>query len=300
MKLPNYLKKGDKIGILSTARKISLEALNPTVSLLEDWGLEVVVGETIGASYHQFAGDDALRTKNLQTFLDDDSIKAILCARGGYGTLRIIDNIRFDQFVKNPKWICGFSDVTVLHAHIWQNFQIPTIHSAMPSLFPQDLHNDPVTESLHKALWGEQLHYEFLNDSFFKEGIVNGIVIGGNLSLLFALQGSSSDLNTEKSILFIEDLDEYLYHLDRMMVSLDRSGKLGKLGGLIVGGMTEMKDNEVPFGKEATEIIWEHVSKYHYPVCFNFPAGHIKKNMAIRLGMPAFLKISKEKNIFTQ
>jgi muramoyltetrapeptide carboxypeptidase len=300
MTIPPYLKKGDKIGLLSTARKISPEQIQPAIQLMEDWGLNVVVGNSIGAEENQFAGSDELRKKNLQQFLDDTSVRAILCAGGGYGTMRIIDQIDFSTFVKHPKWIAGFSDITTLHSHIYSNYQIASIHSSMPNVFPEDLQNSEVTESLRKALFGEELSYEFDTNRFYKEGNVKGVITGGNLSLLFALQGSKSDIHTQDKILFIEDLDEYLYHIDRMIVSMDRSGKLAGLKALIVGGMTKMRDNSVPFGKNAEEIIWEHVSKYNYPVCFNFPAGHIKENMAIRLGAECSLNINKQKITFNQ
>jgi muramoyltetrapeptide carboxypeptidase len=300
MQIPPYLKKGDTIGLLSTARKIDAQQLESTVAMLEGWGLNVRLGASIGASEHQFAGDDALRAANFQQFIDDDSIQAILCARGGYGTMRMIDRVDFGKFRVQPKWICGFSDVTILHTHLNSALGIASIHSSMPSLFPADLKGHAVTESLRRALFGEELKYVYPLEGSHRTGAVKGIVAGGNLSLLYAAQGSVSDLRTDGCILFIEDLDEYLYHIDRMMISLDRAGKLKNLRALIVGGMSDMKDHTIPFGRNAEEIIWELASKYDYPVCFNFPAGHIENNCAIRFGQEATLQITGETVTFIQ
>jgi muramoyltetrapeptide carboxypeptidase len=221
--------------------------------------------------------------------LDDDSVKAIISARGGYGTLRIIDKLNFEKFQKNPKWIIGYSDVTVLHSHVHRNCGIETLHATMPINFHKD---EESVETLRKALFGEKISYEISAQPMNRNGEAQGELVGGNLSLLYALQGSSSDINTEGNILFIEDLDEYLYHIDRMVVSLKRSGKLSKLAGLVVGGMNDMKDNQVPFGKTAGEIIAEAVAEFKYPVCFGFPAGHTAKNLALPLGRRAKLKVS--------
>ncbi len=291
MKVPSYLKKGDKIALISTARKIDEGRLMPGIELLRNRGLKVIIGKSIGSEDHQYAGNDALRSEDFQHQLDDPDVKAILCARGGYGSMRILDSIDFEKFRSNPKWICGFSDATTIHIHLQQVLQIASIHSNMPGLFPESPEGHSSTETLCGALFGEDLIYTYKHQHFYKAGNCEGIVVGGNLSLIYALQGSVSDLDTSGKILFIEDLDEYLYHIDRMMLSLDRAGKLKKLKGLIVGGMTSMKDNAVPFGKNAEEIIWEYASKYNYPVCFDFPAGHIDDNRSIRLGTRATLEI---------
>jgi muramoyltetrapeptide carboxypeptidase len=263
--------------------------------MLEQWGLKIAIGETIDAEDHQYAGNDTLRLKNFQDFIDDDSINAILCCRGGYGTMRILDNIDFSKFKKKPKWIAGFSDVTALHAHINSVLNIATIHSSMPSLFPKDLENGKAVQSLRKALFGEEQIYEFDACGMNRTGFAEAEIVGGNLSLIYALQGSISDLKTDGKILVLEDLDEYLYHIDRMMLSIDRAGKLRNLKGLIVGGMTAMKDNEDPFGKTAEDIISEYASKYNYPYCFNFGCGHIEDNFAVKTGMQCSLNITKEK-----
>jgi len=288
MIIPTYLKKGDKIGIIATARKISEAELEPALKIIEKNGLVPVLGKYLFHSYNQFSGTDAERCADLQAMLDDKSIKAIFVARGGYGTVRIIDKIDFSNFKKNPKWIVGYSDITVLHAHINKVLGISTLHATMPINFLQDAY---ATETLFKALFGEKLHYEFAAHKLNRKGKVEGELVGGNLSILYALSGSISDINTNNKILFIEDLDEFLYHIDRMMVNLKRSGKLSNLKALIVGGMSDMKDNLIPFGKTAEEIIAEHVEEYSYPVCFGFPAGHIKNNYAIKMGSITKLNI---------
>lgn len=298
MHIPSYLKKGDTVGILSTARKINEESLYFTAEVLRSWGLHVKLGNTIGAEDHQFAGTDVLRAADLQAFLADDSVQAILCARGGYGTVRIIDEVDFGAFIQKPKWICGFSDVTVLHNHL-QQLRVASIHSSMPSLFPKDKHH-PTLQSLHDALFGKDLKYEFPVHPLSRPADVDGLLTGGNLSILYALQGSVSAVDTTAKILFLEDLDEYLYHVDRMMIALDRAGKLSNLKAMIIGGMTAMKDNEVPFGQNAEEIILHYAAKYNYPVFFGFPAGHTEHNYALKLGTHCHLRVHKDSITFQQ
>ncbi len=293
MTTPPYLIKGDKIGIVACARKISREEIEPAISILKSWGLEVVLSKNLFHSDNQFSGTDAERAEDLQTMLDDDSVKAIISARGGYGTIRIIDKIDFANFKKNPKWIIGYSDITVLHSHI-HNFGIETIHATMPINFEK---NKDATESLRKALFGENLIYETEKHILNKNGTAEGELVGGNLSLLYALTGSVSDIDTKGKILFIEDLDEYFYHIDRMMINLKRAGKLNDLTGLIVGGMTDMKDNTISFGKNAEEIISDAVKEFNYPVCFNFPAGHIDKNLALIFGRKIKLSVGEKTRV---
>lgn len=298
MTQPPYLKRGDKIALLSTARKIGLKELELCIKTLQEWGLEVVLGNSIGAEDNQFAGNDKVRSADFQKMLDDDSIKAILCARGGYGSIRIIDQINWTSFQKKPKWIAGFSDITILHAHLWNNFKIASLHTLMPSVW-----NDATAESiesLRKGLIGEVLSYDFPTHSLNRNGDISGVLVGGNASILFALKGSVSDLDTSGKILFLEDLDEYLYHMDRMFISLKRAGKFKGLKALLIGGMTEMKDNEIPFGKSIEEIIYECVSEYDYPLYFNFPSGHISNNLAVRLGCEAELKATENRISFKQ
>ncbi len=297
MVTPEYLKVGDTIAIVATARKISKEELAPAVSTFESWGLKVVFGKNLFGQDNQYSGTDAEREADLQCMLDDTNVKAIISARGGYGTVRIIDVLDFSNFVSNPKWIVGYSDITVLHSDINARFGIETIHATMPINFPKDGTSNSATETLRKALFGEPLSYSFETDkshgSLLRKGTAEGELVGGNLSLLYALSGSVSDIDTSGKILFIEDLDEYLYHIDRMMMQLDRAGKLKNLAGLIVGGMNDMKDNTVPFGKTVEEIIADAVKKYKYPVCFGFPAGHIPDNRALILGRKVNLSVAE-------
>lgn len=285
------LQSGDKIAIISTARKITTQELTPAIQTFESWGLQVVLGQTIDASYNQFAGNDVLRLQDFQQMLDDETIKAIVCARGGYGTTRIIDQVDFSKFRQHPKWVVGFSDVTTIHSHI-HNLGIETIHAIMPVLFGREGTIDSV-ETLRKTLFGENLNYSSAPHPFNRTGMAKGQLVGGNLSMLHTLTGTKSDINTEGKILFLEDLDEYLYHIDRMLVHLDRSGKLSNLAGLIVGDMSDMKDNAIPFGKTAYEIIAEHTGKYNYPVCYNFPVGHEPLNLALVCGREAILSVSE-------
>jgi muramoyltetrapeptide carboxypeptidase len=290
---PPFLKNGDKIGIAAPAGKVDAQKLNYAVETLEKWGLEVVIGKNVFNHFNQFSAKDEERRADFQQLLDDPSIKAILSARGGYGILRIIDQLDFSGFSKQPKWIVGYSDVTVLHTHIQSNFGVETLHGVMPSAYDK---SKEALETLKKALFGEQLRYSIDKESEghpWRKGKAVGTLVGGNLSLLYSLAGSRSDIDTAGKILFIEDVCEYLYHIDRMMQSLKRAGKLEKLSGLVVGGMTEMKDNPTPFGKTAEEIIMEAVHAYKYPVCFNFPAGHIDRNLPLILGREVQLEVAE-------
>jgi len=285
-----YLKKGDKIAITCPAKKLP-KPMDDATALLKSWGLEVVIGDTVNASYHQFAGDDGLRAKDLQGFIDDDSIKAIIAARGGYGTVRIIDKIDFSRFAVNPKWVVGFSDITVLHAHLFANYQAQTIHGQMPVNIPDA--SKYSLDTLRKALFGEEVSYQFNSHDLNRSGEAIGVVVGGNLSLLISILGSVSDYSYDGKILFIEDVGEYMYSIDRMIRALDRAGKLKNLAGLIVGGFTDLKDNDIPFGQTVPEIIMDVVKDYDYPVCFDFPAGHIPDNQSLILGRSLTLKVDK-------
>jgi muramoyltetrapeptide carboxypeptidase len=288
---PSYLKPGDTIGMTCPARKISLEEIQPAIQLFENWGLKVLVGDTVGKSDRQFGGTDAERRADLQRMLNNPEVKAVISARGGYGTVRIMDDLDLSAFMDHPKWIVGFSDLTFLHAQLNSNIGVETIHATMPLTMPA---NTPeAVDSLRRALFGEKLSYEFSAHPLNRNGVMQGELIGGNLSILYSILGTKTILQTSNNILFIEDLDEYLYHIDRMMMALKRAGKLANLKGLVVGGMTEMKDNTVPFGKTAEEIIWEHVREYDYPVCFGFPAGHIADNRAIYLGRAAAICVAE-------
>ncbi|TXD70338.1 S66 peptidase family protein [Aequorivita lipolytica] len=288
---PNRLQKGDTVAIVSTARKISKEELNPALQLLESWGLKAILGKTIGAEENQFAGSDDLRAADFQKMLDDQKIKAIWCARGGYGTVRIIDKLDFSAFKKNPKWIVGYSDVTVLHSHI-HNFGIETLHAQM--CLEIENKTAETGDSIRKVLFGEEYSINFEGSGPATSAgaqVIKGTLIGGNLSVLYSLIGSASEMKTDGKILFIEDLDEILYHIDRMMMNLKRSGYLKNLKALIIGGMTEMKDNKVYFGKTAEEIIVGLVKEYNYPVISGFPAGHINDNRALIFGREVELNV---------
>lgn len=290
MNIPSYLKAGDKVAITCPAKKLPHE-ITDAVNLLQSWGLEVVLGETVFASHHQFAGDDELRASDFQKYIDDNSIKAIFAARGGYGTIRIIDKLDFSPLINHPKWIIGFSDITVLHAHLQANYRIPTIHGQMPLTIPDG--TKPSIESLRKALFGENLEYDILVCAQNIQGESAGVLIGGNLTLMVMMAGSVSDIDYTDKILFLEDVGEYLYSIDRMMWNLKRSGKLAVIKGLIIGGFTDLKDNDIPFGQTIEEIILKHVEEYQYPVCFNFPAGHVSDNHSLILGKNVNLNSGK-------
>lgn len=294
---PPYLQKGDKIAIVSTARKINKTELETAINYFTNKGFEVVLGKTIGLENNQFAGSDSERTEDFQYFLNDDTVKAIVCARGGYGTLRIIDALDFTHLKKNPKWIVGYSDVTVLHSHLQQVVGVKSIHATMPINFNNKAENDAM-KTLHDALTGNLKQHEIkTNYKLNRNGTASGQLVGGNLSLIYALQGSVSDIETEGKILFLEDLDEYLYHIDRMILSLKRAGKLSKLKGLVIGGMSDMKDNTIPYGKTAEEIIFDAVKEYNYPICFHFPAGHIEQNLALIMGAEINLEVGEKCSI---
>ncbi len=289
---PPYLKKGNQVAIVATARKIDLDELQEGLALLKTWGLVPVIGKTIGLQDNQYAGDDAQRSADFQAALNNPDIKAIWCARGGYGTVRIVDQLDFYKFVKYPKWIVGYSDVTVLHSHLHKiGFQ--TIHATMPISVPDN--TAYAKKSLGTALFGVPKPMTFENaHPLNREGTGSGQLVGGNLSILYSLCGSSSALDSEGKILFIEDLDEYLYHIDRMVMNLKRNGMLDHLAGLIVGGMTKMHDNRIPFGKTAQEIVWDAVKECEYPVIFDFPAGHLDDNRALVMGAEINLTVSNK------
>lgn len=289
VKIPPYLKKGDTIGILATARKVDIAPLNAGIKLMEKWGLHVVIGKTIGLDNDQLAGPDWQRATDLQQMMDNPSIKAIWCAKGGYGTVRLIERLDFTKFKKKPKWFIGFSDATVLHSHI-NNFDIATLHGMVAISVGRA--TPEAIESFRKALFGEKLSYNIPAHKFNKPGKATGELVGGNLSVLYSIIGSPSEADYKGKIIFIEDLDEYLYHIDRMMMNLKRNDYFKDVKGIIIGGMTKMRDNDIPWGHDALEIIQDITKEYNIPICFNFPAGHIQDNRALVFGKQVTLDVS--------
>ena len=289
--IPAYLKEGDTIGITSPAGYITLAEIEPAVNKLKEWGFKISIGNTIGKKYFTFGGTDEERAVDFQQMMDDKKLDAILCARGGYGMIRIIDKLDFTQFIKHPKWIIGFSDITIMHSHLNKNYGIASIHSKMCNSFPDDwAQAEPVQkesiESINKCLSGQKMSYAVLPNPQNKTGIASGVLVGGNLKTIESLAGSDSDLVTTNKILFVEDTGEYIYSIDRMFWNLKRTGKLTNLQGLIIGGFKIKKDEgDEEFGKTLEEIVLEKVAEYNYPVCFDFPVGHQKNNFALKCGV---------------
>ena len=304
-KIPPYLKKGDTIAISSPAGFISIADCADAINMMEFWGFKIKIGSSIGKKNFTFGGTDKERLADFQEMLDDTSVKAIMCARGGYGIVRIIDKLNFSTFVKKPKWIIGFSDATVLHSHINKNFGIATIHSKMCNSFVNPAIAEPIQletlDSIRKCLMGEKMFYNIPINSNNKSGLAKGILVGGNLKTIESLAATKSDINTKNKILFVEDTGEYLYSIDRMFYNLKRSGKLSQLAALIVGGFKIKKDDDgEAFGKTLEEIVLEKISEYNYPVCFDFPVGHQKNNFALKCGVLHSLSVNKEKCILQE
>jgi len=294
MKIPLSIKPGDKIRIVSPAGKVSEKHVFPAVEWLQKQGYTVELGKHVFASHFQFAGTDSERLDDLQTALDDPETAAIICSRGGYGTVRIIDKLNCTDFLKYPKWLVGFSDITILHVCM-NNLGVATIHGTMPRYFFDE--NGLPTENLNslmQLLSGKKVQYSVKTEKANKPGKVSGELVGGNLSIISSLQGTKYEIDTFGKILFLEDIDEFLYHTDRMIHQLKLSGKLDNLAGLIIGDFTNMKDNESPFGKTVHEIVSEAVEEYNYPVCFGFPAGHDKKNLALTFGLNWELEVLEQ------
>ncbi|WP_017260290.1 S66 peptidase family protein [Pedobacter arcticus] len=287
---PPYLKKGDKIAITCPAKALK-SPMTDAILLLESWGLKVVLGETVGAVHHQFSGTDEMRERDMQKFINDNTIKAIIAARGGYGCIRIVDDIDWMPLIRNPKWVIGFSDITVFHLQL-QSMGLQSLHAQMPSTIAES--SKEGLESLRKTLFGESIQYTFAADTGNRKGVCQGELIGGNLTLLVACINSVNDIDYSNKILFIEDVGEYAYAVDRMIRTLDRAGKLKNLKGLIVGGFTNIKQDDPPFGYSAYEIINSVVAKYNFPVGFNFPAGHLPDNRALILGREVKLEVGIE------
>ena len=293
VQFPAPLQAGQRVALVSPARKISAAELAPAIATLQSWGLEVVLGESIAGDHHQFAGDDTLRRRDFQQQLDDPAIRAILCARGGYGTARIVDGLDFTRFAAAPKWVAGFSDVTVLNSHLLAR-GYASIHGVMPVLFHQP-GGELALETLRQALFGEP--FQPINVAphlLNRPGIATGALVGGNLSLLQTITGTPSQASFAGRILFLEDLDEYLYHIDRMLLHLHRSGQLAGVAGLVVGHFSAMRDNTIPFGSTALESIDHYARQYSFPVAYGFPVGHEADNRALVVGQTATLTVDAD------
>jgi len=299
VKLPTYLTPGDTIGITCPAGFTSAEEIKPAVELMESWGFKIEIGKAIGKRHFTLGGTDEERAADLQYMLDAPHIKAIMCARGGYGVVRIIDRLNFDGIKHHPKWVIGFSDITVLHNHIHSNCNLATIHSKMCNSFPSNWSAaEPIQVetilSIKQALTGEKMVYTSPSSVFNCLGSVTAPLVGGNLSLLANLTGSRSDINTKGKILFIEDTGEYLYNIDRMLYNLLRSKKLEDLAGLIVGGFKLKPDDAGDeFGGSIQSVVLEKVKDFNYPVCFDFPVGHQRNNFALKCGVVHSLQVSE-------
>ena len=297
IKTPPYLKKGDTIGIVCPAGYMDMEKVAECIRVLQDeWGYQVKVGKTVGSnSSNYFSGTDEERLDDFQGMIDDDGVQAVLCARGGYGMSRIIDKVSFKKFKRQPKWIIGYSDITVLHAHLYTNYYVSSLHAPMAAAFNDGGHAGRYVQSLKNALEGKWAKYSCPPHDLNRQGAAIGELVGGNLALLANIVGTDSDIKTRGRILFIEDIGEYLYNIDRMLFQLKRSGKLSKIAGLIVGGFTDMKDTDRPFGKPIYELIYDVVKEYNYPLCFGFPVSHGKENYALKIGAGYKLKVGKTK-----
>jgi muramoyltetrapeptide carboxypeptidase len=282
--IPPYLKQGDLIGILCPSGYMPFEKAQRCIDALEKWGFKVHVGKTLGNQFNYFSGTDEERLNDFQVMLDDENIKAVLCARGGYGLSRIIDDINFEKFIQNPKWIIGYSDITLLHAHIYSNFNIASLHAPMAAAFNEIKESENFIQSIFDSLTGKQQSYKIASHHLNRIGICKGELIGGNLAILAHIIGSKTDINTKNKILFLEDISEYKYNIDRMLMQLKRAGKLDALAGLIVGSFSDIKDTIIPFGQDIYEIIYDKVKEFDYPVCFDFPVGHVKENYALKVG----------------
>ena len=295
IKIPPYLKKGDTIGIVCPSGTLSAKKAATCISTLEAWGYKVKIGKTLGTQHHYFSATDEARATDLQEMLDDKNVQAVLCGRGGYGMSRIIDLLDFKTFKKHPKWVIGFSDITLLHNHCTQALKIASLHAPMAGAFNNGQSNNEWVLSLKHTLQGKKANYKAATHALNKLGTASGKLVGGNLTLVAHAVGTESGLKTKNAILFLEDIGEYKYNIDRMMLQLKRSGMLKNLAGLVVGGFTQTKDSDPAFGATVYEIIEAAVAEYNYPVCFDFPISHDKENYAIKHGMEYALEVTAKK-----
>jgi muramoyltetrapeptide carboxypeptidase len=300
MIIPPMLRPGDKIGITCPAGYVQPGETADMLRTIQDWGFEPVTGQTVGSQYLKFSGTDEERLTDLQRMLDDRDIKAIFFGRGGYGTIRILDQLDFSTFLAHPKWLVGFSDITALHSHLSQHLGCASLHAHMCSGYKPAQYDEESTLSILRAVTGQPLQYQLPAHQMNRSGTATGLLTGGNLALLSDLAGSVSDVNTAGKILFIEDVGEYCYNVDRMLWQLKRAGKLNKLAGLIVGGFTDRLENDVSFGMTEYEIVWEKVKEYSYPVCFDFPVGHQPRNVALKCGVPFTLSVTDTGTTLTE
>lgn len=297
---PPYLKKGDTIGVVCPSGYMPYENMETCLNTLIEWGFVIKKGKTLGTHFNYFSGTDAERLADMQSMLDDETVSAVLCARGGYGLSRIIDDLDFSSFLKKPKWIIGYSDVTVLHAHIFSQFGIASLHSPMAGAFNDGGSNDEFIQSMKYALLGERMEYRCTTNHYNKSGVAEGELIGGNLSLLAHLIGSKSSINTTGKLLFLEDIGEYIYHIDRLLIQLKRADLLTNLAGLVIGSFTDMKDTVIPFGESVYDAIYDKVKEYSYPVCFQFPVGHTPINYALKHGVTHRLVVQEHEVLLTE
>jgi len=295
IKIPPYLKKGDTIGLVCPSGTLPAKKATTCISTLEAWGYKVKIGKTLGTQHHYFSATDADRAVDLQEMLDDKNVQAVLCGRGGYGMSRIIDLLDFKNFKKHPKWVIGFSDITLLHNHCTQVLKIASLHAPMAGAFNNGQSNNEWVLSLKHALAGKKANYKAATHALNRFGKATGKLVGGNLTLVAHATGSVSGLQTKNAILFLEDIGEYKYNIDRMMIQLKRSGMLKNLAGLIVGGFTQTKDSDPAFGASVYEIIENAVAEYRYPVCYDFPVSHDKENFAIKHGADYTLQVTAKK-----
>ena len=295
IKIPPYLKKGDTIGIVCPSGTLSAKKAATCIETLKAWGYKVKIGKTLGTQHHYFSATDEARAADLQEMLDDKNVQAVLCGRGGYGMSRIIDILDFKAFKKHPKWVIGFSDITLLHNHFTEVLKTASLHAPMAAAFNNGGATNEWVLSLKHALQGKKANYKAEVHALNKFGKATGKLVGGNLTLVAHAIGTASGLQTKNAILFLEDIGEYKYNLDRMMLQLKRSGMLTNLAGLVVGGFTQTKDSDPAFGATVYEIIEAAVAEYNYPVCYDFPVSHDKENYAIKNGMAYALEVTAKK-----
>lgn len=281
---PDYLKKGDLLALAAPSRKVVEEDYKPFANFLRKEGFRLCFPDDIETAENQFAGSEEHRASTLNNMFNNPLIKAVIMIRGGYGAARIVDKLDWDAFAKNPKWLCGFSDATVFLNHAWANASVASLHCDMPTHFDKPDYDMENFESMMRVMQGEKIEYSVESHPLNRGEKAEGVLLGGNLSVLYSLLGSKSFPKLDNTVLFLEDLDEYLYHIDRMMLALDRAGHLENLKAILVGHMTDMNDNEVPFGKTAEEIIADHCSKYDFPLFFNAPVGHERVNRPLIIG----------------